>query len=310
MGKYTGIPCAACSQPFQEGDDIVVCPVCGAPHHRACYEALGHCAREDHHALGEAWQPPRTEKNNPALVICNTCGAQTPANEPFCINCGQRLDLLPRQEQAAPQGGAYYIPGVGSIRKQDSIGGATMEELAMFVGPNAQYYLPRFQSMSRNHSSFSWNWSAFFLNFFYFFYRKMYLVGTILMLFTLVTMIPSFIYSSEYMKLFLQTITGQVIPYNEALMVQMSQINQYIQIGQWALSFTLGLFANKLYLNHAQKMIGKTKERFSGGSPAYLTELATKGRTNMTMALLVLCGIVFLYFAVSFAITNNIISIM
>nr|WP_243238539.1 DUF2628 domain-containing protein [Merdimmobilis hominis] len=157
---------------------------------------------------------------------------------------------------------------------------------------------------------FSWNWSAFFLNFFYFFYRKMYLVGGVLMLVSMVTMIPSVVFTNEYMKLFLQSITGQVIPYNEELMIQMSSIQQYIRIGQMALSLTLGMFANKLYLNHAQKVIRKTKEEFGEGSPACLTGIATRGRTNMTMVLLVLCWMIFLYFAISFAITNNIISIL
>ncbi|WP_195254331.1 RING finger protein [Merdimmobilis hominis] len=154
MGKYTGIPCAACGRLFEEGDDIVVCPVCGAPHHRECYEKLGHCALEERHALGEAWQPPKGKQgDNPALVICNTCGAQTPADEPFCINCGQRLDLPPRQEQPSP-GGSYYIPGVGPIHKNATIGDASMEELAMFVGPNAQFFLPRFQAIHQRKSSF------------------------------------------------------------------------------------------------------------------------------------------------------------
>ncbi len=65
--------------------------------------------------------PRAKQGDNPALVICNTCGAQTPADEPFCINCGQRLDA-PRQEQ--PSRGSYYIPGVGPIHKNATIGDA------------------------------------------------------------------------------------------------------------------------------------------------------------------------------------------
>lgn len=61
----------------------------------------------------------------------------------------------------------------------------------------------------------------------------MYLVGGVLMLVSMVTMIPSVVFTNEYMKLFLQSITGQVIPYNEELMIQMSSIQQYIRIGRW-----------------------------------------------------------------------------
>ena len=58
--KYTGIPCAACKKPFEDGDDIVVCPECGTPYHRACYKELGHCIHEQRHAEGYLWQPPKT----------------------------------------------------------------------------------------------------------------------------------------------------------------------------------------------------------------------------------------------------------
>ena len=36
MSNYTGCKCPVCQQPFTETDDIVVCPECGAPYHRAC----------------------------------------------------------------------------------------------------------------------------------------------------------------------------------------------------------------------------------------------------------------------------------
>ena len=41
--NYKGVSCPVCGQEFKEGDDIVVCPECGAPHHRSCYKQLGNC---------------------------------------------------------------------------------------------------------------------------------------------------------------------------------------------------------------------------------------------------------------------------
>ena len=49
MISYVGLDCPACHRPFIEEDDIVVCPVCGAPHHRDCWNRLGHCACEESH---------------------------------------------------------------------------------------------------------------------------------------------------------------------------------------------------------------------------------------------------------------------
>ena len=35
--------CSLCGKPFTDGDGVVVCPECGAPFHRACYEKKGKC---------------------------------------------------------------------------------------------------------------------------------------------------------------------------------------------------------------------------------------------------------------------------
>lgn len=50
MADYTGIKCPVCDKPFQPGDDIVVCPQCGAPYHRECYQQEGKCKFDDLHA--------------------------------------------------------------------------------------------------------------------------------------------------------------------------------------------------------------------------------------------------------------------
>ena len=36
-------PREGCGKPLTLQDDIVVCPDCGAPYHRDCYEKLGRC---------------------------------------------------------------------------------------------------------------------------------------------------------------------------------------------------------------------------------------------------------------------------
>ena len=41
--EFTQYNCPVCKKQFEKGDDIVVCPECGAPHHRECYEQNGKC---------------------------------------------------------------------------------------------------------------------------------------------------------------------------------------------------------------------------------------------------------------------------
>ncbi len=44
--------CPVCDKLFNESDDIVICPHCGTPHHRDCYNQLGHCANSSRHKEG------------------------------------------------------------------------------------------------------------------------------------------------------------------------------------------------------------------------------------------------------------------
>ena len=50
--RYENEKCVVCGELFKEGDKIVVCPDCGTPHHRECYENNGECACEKLHNDG------------------------------------------------------------------------------------------------------------------------------------------------------------------------------------------------------------------------------------------------------------------
>ena len=68
MMDYKGCKCASCHKVLKEGDDIVICPECGAPYHRECY-------------------------------------AQNPPDTLFCERCGQpmRGGVPPQAAQSSPQ---------------------------------------------------------------------------------------------------------------------------------------------------------------------------------------------------------------
>lgn len=52
------VKCGLCDKVFQEQDDIVYCPDCGAPAHRECWQREGECIYTDRHGDGFRWRSP------------------------------------------------------------------------------------------------------------------------------------------------------------------------------------------------------------------------------------------------------------
>lgn len=95
---YTGNLCPGCNTVFTDGDDVVVCPECGTPQHRECYEKENRCVNSDKHAEGYVWQgvvkqtPVQTKKRE--TVTCPNCGALNPKESDVCLNCGMKFTLF------------------------------------------------------------------------------------------------------------------------------------------------------------------------------------------------------------------------
>ena len=84
MPKYYGCPCEGCGKPLTLQDDIVVCPDCGAPYHRTCYEKMGLCIHAPAHGAGYEWKFPYQDAQ---LRTCPTCGERTLRSENVCRCC-------------------------------------------------------------------------------------------------------------------------------------------------------------------------------------------------------------------------------
>ena len=62
-----------------------ICPDCGAPYHRECYEKLGRCIHTPAHGAGYEWTFPYKDD---ALRTCPSCGERTLRTEERCRCCG------------------------------------------------------------------------------------------------------------------------------------------------------------------------------------------------------------------------------
>jgi predicted amidophosphoribosyltransferase len=116
MPKYYGCPCEGCGKPLTLQDDIVVCPDCGAPYHRDCYEKLGRCIHSPAHAAGYEWKFPYQESE---LCTCPACGERTLRSEDHCRCCGAVLPPEGAEEPAdrtAGPGEGQPVPPVSGDR--------------------------------------------------------------------------------------------------------------------------------------------------------------------------------------------------
>ena len=106
MLDYNGIKCPVCEKPFTENDDIVVCPKCGAPYHRDCYNEKGECIFTELHETGAAWAPPEAPKAPDVTSEikdkeCPNCGVLNAHSAMFCNICGSSLTGEPHRHRNA-----------------------------------------------------------------------------------------------------------------------------------------------------------------------------------------------------------------
>ena len=171
--------CPVCKAKLFEDDDIVVCPDCGAPHHRSCWKQIGHCAYTDAHGTENQWQPPKIEL--PPEEGPQQNQPQSERRKVITYDDGEQ-DEEKAREKIIDQ--MLTASGVG---KNEKIGEESARSIAMFVGVNVPRYLRVFKEMLFNNTKIGWNWLAFLVPQFWLFSRKCYKSGSIAAAFTLLS---------------------------------------------------------------------------------------------------------------------------
>ena len=196
MLDYTRTNCPVCHKPFRRDDDIVVCPQCGAPHHRDCYRALGACAYAEKHGTDGQWKPP-LQRDSDGAIVCGNCGTINEKGSKACRKCGHVLEEVfppaPGEQQPPVDASVFYAqfsPYVG-IAPDSLLDGIPAIDVATYLGPRSGFYLSRFYFMQVQKNRFSWNWAAALFPALWAVYRKMYRLAILLALITAVLLLPS-----------------------------------------------------------------------------------------------------------------------
>lgn len=310
MNRYANIDCPVCNRPLDDGSDIVVCPECGAPYHLDCYKRNNHCIYTELHERNEDWEPPHKEQkyDGKASLRCSRCGTVNPEYALFCQVCGNQLsnkNIEIEQENSFSEPNLYknpnndfpnnsmplnpFISPFAGVSPEEEIDGVKAKELAIFVGNNSHYFLPKFKLLSQTKNKVKTiNWGAFFFTGGYFLYRKMYALGIITILFEMLLQIPNAIIAINAI------LTASAL---DTPVFNMSKIEAVAKVTQfliWVIRFLCGFFANSLYKKSVFKKIAVIKEKnMQSGEESYLSELRKKG----SVAIKLVTGLVIIYFA-------------
>ncbi len=321
MADYTGSRCIVCSEQFREGDDIVVCPECGTPYHRACYEKYGSCVNTELHKAHRSWTPmPDTgvptdvKEDDPEKdCVCPRCGYVNPKLTAFCGRCGSPMPALERHneelrknmEDAMKNDGDFgginlepylinFTDPLCGYNPDEDFDGVRLCELADYVGSNTHYYLPNFKRFKDTGSSLSWNFSAMLIPEMYFSYRKMPLIALAALIVRVVFMIP------QYIPILAEMDLGAVSQFAQGFDIRSTAFNMLSVLSyvlMYAAMFFFGAFANKIYYRTAVKRTAKIK---AATTPLTIRQtLRSKGGTSAGLLALFICIYVVLYMAFS-----------
>ncbi|MDD6807429.1 MAG: RING finger protein [Oscillospiraceae bacterium] len=307
--KYENETCLACNKVFEEGDDIVVCPECGTPHHRDCYNKLGHCVNKIRHSEGYSWldenrpnkdEEKKSEKSSKERLNSDDVSKVFPGG--FISNDEAPNGAMPAME-VDRDGNAH--PVFRTITGKEKIGEYTVEAYGNVIQKNKHKFIPKFMMMERSNRKWTWNWAGFFFGPFWLMYRKMYKLGIIAMLISIIIPICFIGEISEYGTKYSEV-------YTEAAEIMLSDANQSteelnskvdalaekmppqpvcIQVSnyiQFAVDLVIAVFGNYLYKEHCVKILTKSKKILEDGNSEEQEKFLRKrgGRSIVPVVLL------------------------
>lgn len=261
---YNEKKCDGCAEVMHEDEDIVVCPECGTPQHRECYNKNNACVNAHLHAEGFDWREANIKPEEPLKP------AEATGNSAPLLNTDGGIP-----ESALPMFNVQSIVIDGkTVSTSKEFSGIRVKDALTYLQINANKYIKKFIKNERKKNFISWNWGAFFFTPAWFFYRKLYKAGAFFLTFAVAAALIAAPYTSiiaeayttldplmdtvydtllTYFKDMNDTTANAFIAASQAYMEQFRPILPYV-LAVDAITFVLpcsaaAIMANSLYRN-------------------------------------------------------------
>lgn len=293
MTRFENKLCPVCRSRFNDKADIVVCPVCGTPHHRACYSINNKCALEGMHEKGWNWNGLLPDEEEERAVSerreLDAAAAAAIDPEPSDPHHAEYPGGVPYQQEQRmfeeKLGPDNPFAELFKTMNDKEIGadGVSMHELVAYSATSVYHYGKAFNMFrgkvdGKKHKVFFNFCSGLFAPAFQF-YRRMNFFGIATLL---VTLIPSLV----------AVLIPQDTP--EATLYQISYALDLLRL---LLMILLCMFSDYLYYRHCVRRIVKIRSSYDGDTKSddYFMALYEQGRPTFAGGLVGCLGLAFGY---------------
>lgn len=291
--KYENQLCTVCGKKFTDDDTIVVCPKCGTPHHRECYDKLGHCVNQDKHNEGYIWKPSESTEKEVKKEAKKEVNNETQKTEQGLKSVpidGKGQIKFPAGMPQEQQDDLLKMAGYRKIEPTEKIGEVEVREYGEYIDKNVHKYIPKFYRMQKTGSKLSWNWAAFLFPIPWLFYRKMAKIGILVAL--IIGIIPVVFasdfsnYKDDVFNVYREAILQDESPESvtEKIPNPPTAYRVYSNLSFVSHIF-FGLFANYLYMKKCNKDINEIR-RTKKDDTVYFESLKKKGRPSVGVMIL------------------------
>lgn len=285
MTRFENKLCPVCRSRFNDKADIVCCPICGTPHHRACYSINNKCALEEYHAQGWSWNgclPDEEKEQKPPL---DEVTAAEIDNEPDPHHADYPGDTPFDEEKRIFEeqlGDENPFKDLFNTMNNKEIGedGVSMHELVAYSATSVYHYGRAFNMFRSNIGGkkriVSFNFASGILSPMFQFYRKMNLFGIVALLLTL-----------------LPSIIVYAVP-EQSIMANYQSFSMLMRVIQIAIPVVMCLFNDYIYYRHCVRSIVKFRKSYDGDTKSddYYMSLYEKGRPTMAGGILGLLAMI------------------